>query len=119
MEFVDRGKGLNFACMSMSIIIIGAGASGLLAAHRLSAAGYRVTVVEAAAIPGGRILTLREGFTVDVEAGAEFIHGELPISLQLAHETGVDLVPLRSEMLCGSLLLVLSFRRQGEWRRGR
>ena len=75
--------------MASSIIIIGAGVSGLLAARRLSEAGFIVTVLEAAGRPGGRIMTISEGFSSVVEGGAEFIHGELPLSLQLAKEAGL------------------------------
>jgi monoamine oxidase len=80
--------------MSSTILIIGAGASGLVAARRLSAAGLSVTLLEAAASPGGRILTLSApGFSGPIEAGAEFVHGDLPISLQLAGEAGISLFP--------------------------
>jgi monoamine oxidase len=85
--------------MSTSIIIIGAGASGLMAARSLSAAGWSVTVLEAADAPGGRILTLAPaGFSTYVEGGAEFIHGDLPISLQLAKEAGIVLHPVHAQM---------------------
>jgi monoamine oxidase len=85
--------------MSTSIIIIGAGASGLMAARSLSAAGWSVTVLEAADAPGGRILTLAPaGFSTYVEGGAEFIHGDLPISLQLGKEAGIVLHPVHSQM---------------------
>jgi monoamine oxidase len=85
--------------MSTSIIIIGAGASGLMAARSLSAAGWSVTVLEAANAPGGRILTLEPaGFSGYVEGGAEFVHGDLPISLQLAKEAGVVLHPVHAQM---------------------
>ncbi len=88
--------------MALSIIIIGAGASGLMAARRLSAAGHSVTILEAGAEPGGRILSLpagSAGFSTVVEGGAEFIHGELPLSLQLAREAGVVLHPVRGQMV--------------------
>lgn len=82
-----------------SILIIGAGASGLLAARRLSAAGFTVTLLEAAFLPGGRILTLSSpGFSTPIEGGAEFIHGDLPISLQLAKEAGIPLHPVNGQM---------------------
>ena len=84
--------------MSSSIIIIGAGASGLLAARHLSAAGWSVTLLEAAPLPGGRILTLSSPFTAPAEGGAEFIHGDLPISLQLAAEAGIPLHPVHGNM---------------------
>ena len=89
--------------MGRSVIIIGAGAAGLQAGRRLSAAGHSVTLLEAAAIPGGRILTLSPGgpggFSVTAEGGAEFIHGELPLSLGLARAAGVGLVPVEGQMV--------------------
>jgi monoamine oxidase len=86
--------------MSLSIIIIGAGASGLQAARRLSAAGCSIVLLEAAAEPGGRISGLApKGFSGPVEGGAEFIHGELPLSLGLAREAGIALKPLRAKMM--------------------
>jgi len=89
--------------MAKSIIIIGAGAAGLQAGRRLSKAGYTVTVLEANAVPGGRIHTLPAGaptgFSIIVEGGAEFIHGDLPLSLELAAEAGVVLQPLHSHMI--------------------
>src|SRR5579859_3328629 len=86
--------------MSSSIIIIGAGASGLQAGRRLLEAGYRVVFLEAAAEPGGRILGLTpRGFSGPVEGGAEFIHGELPLSLAIAREAGVELQPLHARMM--------------------
>ena len=99
--------------MALSIIIIGAGASGLMAARRLSGAGFVVTVLEASSSPGGRIFSLpatgskwaglptagHEGFSTVVEGGAEFIHGELPLSLQLAKEAGIVLHPVQGDMV--------------------
>ena len=86
----------------MRIIIIGAGAAGLQAGRRLSAAGHSVSILEAGAQPGGRILTLPAGsgsFSVPVECGAEFIHGELALSMALAKEARIDLQPVDSEMV--------------------
>ncbi len=61
----------------VDVIVIGAGAAGLAAARRLSAAGLRVTILEARDRVGGRIHTLRDpGSPVPIELGAEFIHGE-------------------------------------------
>lgn len=89
--------------MGRSIVIIGAGAAGLQAGQRLSKAGYTVTILEANSAPGGRIHTLLpggpEGFTITTEGGAEFIHGELPLSLSLAKAAGVTLQPLHSHMV--------------------
>jgi monoamine oxidase len=58
------------------VIIIGAGAAGLLAAKRLAKQGVSVTLLEACARTGGRIHTITNGSkNMPVELGAEFIHG--------------------------------------------
>jgi monoamine oxidase len=80
--------------MSSTVLILGAGASGLLAARRLAAEGFPVTLLEAASVAGGRIYSFSiPGFTGLVEAGAEFVHGDLPITLRLAREAAVSLIP--------------------------
>jgi monoamine oxidase len=58
------------------VAIVGAGAAGLAAAHRLTHAGRSVVVIDARDRVGGRIHTIRdEKFPLPVELGAEFIHG--------------------------------------------
>jgi monoamine oxidase len=77
---------------SSDIIILGAGASGLSAARRLSEAGKTVIVLEARNRIGGRIDTRQlPGFSIPIERGAEFIHGNLPFTRKLAREAGVSL----------------------------
>lgn len=52
--------------MSQSVIVVGAGLSGLAAALHLSGAGYDVTVLERASVPGGRNgLLEQDGFRFD------------------------------------------------------
>ena len=49
-----------------SVVVVGAGLSGLSSAMHLAGAGYRVTVVEAGDVPGGRQGTLaKDGFRFD------------------------------------------------------
>jgi monoamine oxidase len=73
------------------IIIIGAGAAGLMAARTLSKKGKSVIVLEARDRIGGRIHTINgEGFSQPVETGAEFMHGELPVTMKLMKEAGVN-----------------------------
>jgi monoamine oxidase len=72
-----------------TIIIIGAGAAGLMAAKQL-ATRYKVIVLEANDRIGGRIYTFQGGgFTRPIEAGAEFIHGKLPLTLKLLKKAGI------------------------------
>lgn len=65
---------------SKSIAIIGAGCSGLAAAHELRSAGYSVTVFEKNGAVGGRAATRkRAGFIYDY--GAQYIKGDDPASV--------------------------------------
>jgi len=73
------------------IIVIGAGAAGLMVAYKLSKAGHKVIVLEAQNRLGGRIHTLYDpDFSVPVELGAEFIHGDLPVTNELMKEAGIQ-----------------------------
>ncbi len=82
------------------ILIIGAGAAGLMAAKELSQKGKKVIVLEAKPQAGGRIHTLHNnGFLQPVEAGAEFIHGNLPITLRLLKEAGIKYTKTKGEMV--------------------
>lgn len=78
------------------VIIIGAGAAGLMAAHELSKVGKQVTVLEARNRIGGRIHTLNDN--LHAELGAEFVHGDLPVTLRLLKEAGIELLPASGEM---------------------
>lgn len=82
------------------IIIIGAGACGLMAARELAATGKTVTVLEANNRAGGRIHTLHEaGFEHPAEAGAEFVHGNLPVTLQLLRDARIPYTKVEGDML--------------------
>ncbi len=77
------------------IIIIGAGAAGLMAARELGRAGKKVTVLEARHRCGGRIDPLPAAeFGYTAEGGAEFVHGEAPLTRGLLREAGLSLAPL-------------------------
>jgi monoamine oxidase len=58
----DLGKG-------KSVVILGAGIAGLVSAHELCKAGFRVTVLEARNRPGGRNWTVRDGTKVEFTDG--------------------------------------------------
>ena len=75
------------------VIVIGAGAAGLIAAGELVEAGQRVTLLEARDRIGGRIWTRREtGVAVPIELGAEFIHGHAPITEGLLTASGATVI---------------------------
>ncbi|HVN46866.1 MAG TPA: NAD(P)/FAD-dependent oxidoreductase [Steroidobacteraceae bacterium] len=75
------------------VIVIGAGAAGLIAAGALLTAGCRVTLLEARDRIGGRIWTRREpGVAVPIELGAEFIHGHAPVTTMLLERAGSALI---------------------------
>ncbi|NPU66754.1 FAD-dependent oxidoreductase [Bradyrhizobium sp. 83012] len=80
------------------IIIVGAGAAGLMAARELSRAGRKVTLLESRERCGGRIHPLAESvFGYRADAGAEFIHGEAPVTYQLLAEAGLSAQPIEGE----------------------
>ncbi len=77
------------------IVVIGAGAAGLMAARELGRAGRRVTLLEARDRCGGRIDPLSAAeFGYPAEGGAEFIHGEAPVTRALLREAGISLLPI-------------------------
>src|SRR4051794_41896108 len=59
----------------VSVLVAGAGFAGLAAAHDLTARGATVTVVEARDRVGGRVWTIRDGFSEQqhAEAGGDMI----------------------------------------------
>jgi monoamine oxidase len=74
------------------VLIIGAGAAGLAAAHDLTAAGLRVCCLEARLRVGGRILTVHDPVTsLPIELGAEFVHGKPTEVFDLADSAGLHL----------------------------
>jgi monoamine oxidase len=86
--------------MHADVIIIGAGASGLMAAHKLSVANKKVLILEAKNRIGGRIHTLADThFTGTAEAGAEFIHGKLPTTFNLIKEAGLQATKTEGQWL--------------------
>ncbi|MBD0254608.1 MAG: FAD-dependent oxidoreductase [Cytophagales bacterium] len=82
----------------LDVVIIGAGAAGLVAARELAKAGRSVAVLEARNRTGGRIHTLHGGgFTTPTEAGAEFVHGNLPLTLGLLREAALPFTEMAGQ----------------------
>ena len=79
----------------VSVAVVGAGLAGLAAARDLEREGARVTVIEARNRVGGRVQTIRQGFTANqhAEAGADLIEEGQSHVLALARE--LDLEPMR------------------------
>jgi monoamine oxidase len=72
------------------VIIVGAGAAGLMALYELSKSGYHVCVLEASDRAGGRMATIHAQNGEVLETGAEFIHGKAPLTKKLLEEAAVS-----------------------------
>ncbi|EWT07092.1 protoporphyrinogen oxidase, partial [Intrasporangium chromatireducens Q5-1] len=71
-----------------TVVVVGAGVTGLVAAHRLAHAGCEVTLVEASERVGGQVRTVEfAGHAVDV--GAEALHLASPAARRLVDEVGL------------------------------
>jgi monoamine oxidase len=86
--------------MKADAVVVGAGAAGLMAARTLAEKGLEVVVLEARKRAGGRIFTIRPpGLPCAVELGAEFVHGDAPLTRKILREAGVEVAPLDPEQL--------------------
>jgi phytoene dehydrogenase-like protein len=84
---------------SFDIIVIGAGAAGLVAAYELALTGKKTAVIEAKERVGGRILSIAdENFQLPVEGGAEFVHGDLKLTRQLLDKAGAKLYEVTGDI---------------------
>ena len=81
------------ALNGVSVLVAGAGLAGLAAARDLRAFGANVTVVEARDRVGGRVWTIRDGFTdgQHAEGGADLIDGSQEEIQKLASTLGLEL----------------------------
>ena len=77
---------------SVEILIIGAGLSGLMAAHRLAEAGRSITLLEARDSIGGRLFTVSFGGGA-FDLGATWVWPHHQEAIALAHRLGVPLFP--------------------------
>jgi monoamine oxidase len=81
------------------ILIIGAGACGLMAARELAKEGKSVLVLEGQNRTGGRIHTIHDkNFLMPIEVGAEFIHGEAMVTKALLDEAGIKYYEMEGRM---------------------
>lgn len=79
------------------VIVVGAGAAGLAAAVKLSSA-CDVTIIECRSNVGGRVRTTTSDSNI-IEAGAEFVHGDTPVTNKLLEEAGIKRMKLDGKML--------------------
>ena len=84
------------ALRGVSVLIAGAGLSGLAAAHDLRAMGADVTVIESRDRVGGRVWTIRDGFAdrQHAEAGGDLIDEAQYEIRCLAQELGLRLTKI-------------------------
>ncbi len=87
------------------VIVIGAGAAGLMASKLLSEAGKSILLLEARDRLGGRIHGI-DDFSFPAQGGAEFIHGNLQTTFDLLKEAGI-----KKAILKGSFCRVV----KGKW----
>ena len=70
--------------MNADVVVVGAGAAGLAAAHVLSRAGIETAVLEARDRIGGRLLTREDPeLPLPIELGGEFVHGAVEATFAL------------------------------------
>jgi monoamine oxidase len=80
------------ATADVDVIIVGAGAAGIAAAHTLSAAGRSFTLVEATNRVGGRCVTETQSFGVPFDRGAHWIQNpDINPLTKLVARTGLDI----------------------------
>ena len=75
----------------MRVLVVGGGLAGLTAAQLLDTDGHEVTVLEAAAEPGGKLRRVEVG-GVAVDVGAEAMLNRRPEGVALARELGLEVV---------------------------
>ncbi|MDQ3278094.1 MAG: FAD-dependent oxidoreductase [Bacteroidota bacterium] len=79
------------------VVIVGAGAAGLVAALEIALTGRSVAVVEAKDRTGGRILSHTDG-AFPIELGAEFVHGNLPLTQRYLKKAGAEIYETKGDI---------------------
>ena len=96
----------------VDVVIVGAGAAGLAAARRISAAGRKFVLVEATDHIGGRCVTDTRIFGVPYDRGAHWIHTpDLNPVTKLARPRGIEVYPAPASQ---KVRIGRRFAREGE-----
>jgi monoamine oxidase len=96
----------------VDVVIVGAGAAGIAAARRITAAGRRCVIVEASDRIGGRCLTDTTVFGVPCDLGAHWLHAsDINPVAKLAAQARLDLYAAPPGQ---NLRIGRRFARQGE-----
>lgn len=89
--------------MPRSVLVIGAGLSGLSAAYELTKRGFSVTILEGRTRPGGRVMTLTAPFAdgLYADAGAmSFLDSQATVMDYVQHfDLPLDLAPVKGSDL--------------------
>lgn len=83
--------------MDTDVVVVGAGLSGLVAAHRLAAQGRDVCVLEARDRVGGRVVNGATSDGTVVEMGGQWVGPTQDRVLDLARRLGLELFPTYNE----------------------
>ncbi|MBI5931275.1 MAG: FAD-dependent oxidoreductase [Chloroflexi bacterium] len=76
------------------MVIIGAGAAGLAAGRMLYESGRSILILEARNRIGGRIHTNTDFAAIPIEFGAEFIHGDHAVTMDLVKAARLHTIPV-------------------------
>lgn len=102
----SRLQGPVRAAAARRVVVVGAGFSGLAAAHELHAAGYHVVVLDARNRVGGRVLTFTDlvpGKTM--EGGAELIGANHPTWAAFKERLGLEFLEIPEDDLESPIVL--------------
>jgi monoamine oxidase len=81
------------------VIVVGAGAAGLMAAWELMQTGRSVLVLEAKERAGGRMFTVHDPlFDLPVELGAEFVHGNLELTQMILKKAKLEIYEVKGQV---------------------
>jgi monoamine oxidase len=88
--------------LKAEIIVVGAGSAGLMAGYMLGSAGKKVLVLEARDRIGGRVYPLSvKDFDYPAEGGAEYVHGEAPLTRSLILEAHLQYESIEGGVVWG------------------